>query len=546
MLQTKDYVIISASDSKHAWYLVNALYSFRKIYANPPEIIIYDLGLNNNQVSEINNLGVKVRPLEHNCKHYFKNWTWKLDIIKKVDSEIVLYMDLPNFVILRKLDRFINLIKKNGYFFVTTGHKLGQQVPYQYWDLFNLDQNRFCDKLAFGAGLMGFNKSHPSYKGLLFGNELCLKGYNLGKSRDELNPRFSPELFRDCELFRADQTIINMSMRKFLGDELKIYNGKFIYAYDGNFSSDYGRKIHLDNQYLQYARRTYGSLVYLKFSDSKNIRIFLSKINFKLNALARYLIIKKIFPIQKKIIKEIKKFYQEFVYIYKYKKVMHIGKSRWIDFFVKSRSYPSSNYTKFGQEIIIFELIENYLDLGEKLSIIEVGCFMPIQNNISYFFEKYLNCDVIAVDLNIDLKNLWDQKRPKTTFLNFLISDKDGDEIVKIFDINSKYGCLSSAMNSSIHNSKIATIPKKIITRRIKRLSINTLMDLYKNQSNQILIIDTEGYELVVLKGLGDMISKVSIILFEHHYDNMIIKNRKNACTNQETTTTPNAFHKLS
>ena len=144
---------------------------------------------------------------------------------------------------------------------------------------------------------------------------------------------------------------------------------------------------------------------------------------------------------------------------------------------------------------------------------------MPIQNNISYFFEKYLNCDVIAVDLNIDLKNFWDKKRPKTTFLNFLISDKDGEEIVKIFDINSKYGCLSSAMNSSIHNSKIRAIPKKIITRRIKRLSINTLMGFYKNQSNQILIIDTEGYEEKIIKSLDFSLFKPKLLIIDNSND---------------------------
>ena len=41
------------------------------------------------------------------------------------------------------------------------------------------------------------------------------------------------------------------------------------------------------------------------------------------------------------------------------------------------------------------------------------------------------------------------------------------------------------------------------------------------------LKIDTEGYELNVLKGLGDQFEKVSMIMFEHHYHNMIIKNYK-------------------
>ncbi len=40
-----------------------------------------------------------------------------------------------------------------------------------------------------------------------------------------------------------------------------------------------------------------------------------------------------------------------------------------------------------------------------------------------------------------------------------------------------------------------------------------------------LLKIDTEGYEYEVLLGLKDKISNIKIIIFEHHYDNMIKKN---------------------
>jgi FkbM family methyltransferase len=42
-----------------------------------------------------------------------------------------------------------------------------------------------------------------------------------------------------------------------------------------------------------------------------------------------------------------------------------------------------------------------------------------------------------------------------------------------------------------------------------------------------VLKIDTEGYELEVLKGLEQSIRFVNFIYFEHHYDNMIKKNYK-------------------
>ena len=40
-----------------------------------------------------------------------------------------------------------------------------------------------------------------------------------------------------------------------------------------------------------------------------------------------------------------------------------------------------------------------------------------------------------------------------------------------------------------------------------------------------LIKIDTEGYEMEVLLGLEENIKHVGLILFEHHYHDMIIKN---------------------
>ena len=56
-------------------------------------------------------------------------------------------------------------------------------------------------------------------------------------------------------------------------------------------------------------------------------------------------------------------------------------------------------------------------------------------------------------------------------------------------------------------------------------------MPLYQYLNNKkidnidFLKIDTEGYELNILKGLKDNIRSIKIIFFEHHYDNMVKKN---------------------
>lgn len=65
---------------------------------------------------------------------------------------------------------------------------------------------------------------------------------------------------------------------------------------------------------------------------------------------------------------------------------------------------------------------------------------------------------------------------------------------------------------------------------KLKSTQIMTLKEFFEEQSiNYInyLKIDTEGFELNVIKGLQNCISKIQIIHFEHHYDDMLNKNYK-------------------
>ena len=55
--------------------------------------------------------------------------------------------------------------------------------------------------------------------------------------------------------------------------------------------------------------------------------------------------------------------------------------------------------------------------------------------------------------------------------------------------------------------------------------SLKNELEKYQLKKIDILKIDTEGFELNVLEGLGDKIKDVKLIYFEHHFDNMIMKN---------------------
>jgi len=60
------------------------------------------------------------------------------------------------------------------------------------------------------------------------------------------------------------------------------------------------------------------------------------------------------------------------------------------------------------------------------------------------------------------------------------------------------------------------------------KINVQKLSDYIKKKKIEnidFLKIDTEGYEYEILIGLGKKINCVNILMFEHHYDNMIKKN---------------------
>ena len=67
---------------------------------------------------------------------------------------------------------------------------------------------------------------------------------------------------------------------------------------------------------------------------------------------------------------------------------------------------------------------------------------------------------------------------------------------------------------------------KKEDFKEMKIKTINLESYILKNNIKKIdlLKIDTEGHEFEILKGLNDQIKNIELILFEHHYDDMLKK----------------------
>ena len=113
---------------------------------------------------------------------------------------------------------------------------------------------------------------------------------------------------------------------------------------------------------------------------------------------------------------------------------------------------------------------------------------------------------------------------------NVALSNVNGTNILKQFK-DSSSSTLNKINSSSLYykrkNKILYSRHDKNFYKKINVKIITLQSFLKKKKINRIdfLKIDTEGHEYKVILGLKKYISKVNLIMFEHHYDNMIIKN---------------------
>ena len=88
--------------------------------------------------------------------------------------------------------------------------------------------------------------------------------------------------------------------------------------------------------------------------------------------------------------------------------------------------------------------------------------------------------------------------------------------LILILNISKKKNFLFGFNAENFYQNIIVdqtTIDKYVKTKKIEQIDF--------------LKIDTEGYEYEILKGASENLKNIKIILFEHHYDDMINKGYK-------------------
>ena len=136
--------------------------------------------------------------------------------------------------------------------------------------------------------------------------------------------------------------------------------------------------------------------------------------------------------------------------------------------------------------------------------------FRFLEKNREYYSKKFNQTEIFLENIALGSEN------KEIDFKQF-----DESSSSTLNDINEESSYFKRKFNLLDFFSK----KKKYQILKIKIETLENYMNLNNINKISFLKIDTEGYEYEILKGLKKKIQFVDTIMFEHHYDNMIIKN---------------------
>jgi FkbM family methyltransferase len=216
--------VVIAADKGYFQYALNLIGSVQTNSDIFDVIFVYDLGLTRSQRRLLEGVSkVEVRDVQPFVSHWRQCWSWKPWVWADAPAETVLYLD-AGLTVLRSLSPIMEQIDELGYFVVSEDVEVGLTIPSDFYRLYAIPKN--IDKRdCIAGGVIGFRRDTNFYENVVVPTlEDVRLGRNLGWSEGEskwrntgINRLDDPPM-RDCEIFRHDQTLLNIHFYKKIKD----------------------------------------------------------------------------------------------------------------------------------------------------------------------------------------------------------------------------------------------------------------------------------------------------------------------------------------
>jgi len=159
-------------------------------------------------------------------------------------------------------------------------------------------------------------------------------------------------------------------------------------------------------------------------------------------------------------------------------------------------------YSYGNEELIVRDFFQ---DRREGV-FVEIGCAWPIKNSNTYYLEHHLGWGGIGVDGLPDFAPSWKESRPRSVFLNFLVTERS-DELEKFYKVGV-WG-LSTAEKDVAKDLPVVgeiQVPGVTLDDLLARQGVTEL---------DFLSIDVEGHQQEVLAGFDVQRWKPKLVCIE-------------------------------
>ena len=183
--------------------------------------------------------------------------------------------------------------------------------------------------------------------------------------------------------------------------------------------------------------------------------------------------------------------------------------------FLKNRGYRNFNFlfdigAHHGESIKLF--LSNF-------KIKNIYSFEASNENFKILQKNTKKLQKKFNEVNISIENFAVGDEEKVVKMKQM--SESSSSTINSYNVKSKYFKKKSLF---LFSSKNQNFFSEI---NVKQVSLSNYINEKNIKKIDFIKIDTEGYEYYVLKGLQNQFQKTKLILFEHHYDNMLIKNYK-------------------
>ena len=181
--------------------------------------------------------------------------------------------------------------------------------------------------------------------------------------------------------------------------------------------------------------------------------------------------------------------------------------------------------------------ISNYFleeNKGKIQTLIDVGAHHG--ESIKFFKKNFSIDQIYAFEPNIDNFKILKEKVKdvkNVKFFNTAVGNKKGlinftnhydSESSTIVKINQKSNYFKK---KNFYLDFFNKNKNRLKNTQVKIDSLENLINIDEFKVIDLIKIDTEGYDFNVIKGLGNLITKVRFIYFEHHFHDMLLKDYK-------------------